>query len=231
MPGKRGNSEGSITKRADGRWMARITLEGGERKTFYAKTRQEAARRLAQAIRDRDTGLPIVGERQTLEQYFNTWLTDIRPTIRPRSWTRYEEMARLHLLPTLGGVVLSRLTSQQLQALYSAKLAEGLAPATVGRLHAVIRRALGEAMQLGLTQRNIALLVRAPRPAGHEMCVLTADQAKIFLASIVGDPLEALYVLAITTGMRRGEMLALRWSEIDLDERYLQVRWTLQHLI
>ena len=66
MPGKRGNSEGSIAKRADGRWMARMTLETGERKTFYAKTRQEVARRLAQAIRDRDTGVPIVGERQTV---------------------------------------------------------------------------------------------------------------------------------------------------------------------
>jgi hypothetical protein len=75
-------------KRGDGRWMARITLEGGVRKTFYAKTRQEAARRLAAAIRDRDTGVPIVGERQTVEQYFSTWLSDIRPTIRPRSWVR-----------------------------------------------------------------------------------------------------------------------------------------------
>src|SRR5262249_48021163 len=86
MPSKRGNGEGSICKRADGRWIARITLEGGERKTFYAKTRQEAARRLAAAIRDRDTGVPIVGERQTVEQYLSIWLSDIRPTIRPRSW-------------------------------------------------------------------------------------------------------------------------------------------------
>jgi integrase len=230
MPGKRGNSEGSIVKRADGRWMARITLEGGVRKTFYAKTRQEAARRLAAASRDRDTGVPIVGERQTVEQYFTTWLADIRPTIRPRSWVRYEEMVRLHVLPSLGGTVLSRLTAQQLQALYSAKLAAGFAPATVGRLHAVIRRALGEAARLGLTQRNVATLVRAPRPAGHEMHVLTPLQARTLLSSIVGDPLETLYVLALTTGMRRGELLALHWSEIDLEAGFLQVRWTLQHM-
>jgi integrase len=230
MPGKRGNSEGSIVKRADGRWMARITLEGGVRKTFYAKTRQEAARRLAAAIRDRDTGIPIVGERQTVEQYFSSWLSDIRPTIRPRSWVRYEELVRLHVLPSLGSMVLSRLTAQQLQTLYSTKLAEGFAPATVGRLHAVIRRALGEATRPGLTQRNVAALVRAPRPAGHEMHVLTPSQARKLLASIAGDPLEALYVLALTTGMRRGELLALHWSEIDLEAGFLQVRWTLQHV-
>jgi integrase len=210
--------------------MARITLEGGVRKTFYAKTRQEAARRLAAAIRDRDTGVPIVGERQTVEQYFSTWLSDIRPTIRPRSWVRYEELVRLHLLPSLGSTALSRLTAQQLQTLYSAKLAAGFAPATVGRLHAAIRRALGEAARLGLTQRNIAALVRAPRPAGHEMRVLTPSQAQILLSSIVGDPLETLYVLALTTGMRRGELLALHWSEIDLEAGSLQVRWTLQHM-
>jgi integrase len=230
MPGKRGNSEGSISKRADGRWMARLTLEGGERKTLYTKTRQEAARRLAAAIRDRDMGVPIVGERQTVEHYLSTWLSDIRPTIRPRSWVRYEELVRLHLLPSLAGTILPRLTAQQLQTLYSAKLAEGLAPATVGRLHAVVRRALGEATRLGLTQRNVATLVRAPRPAGHEMHVLTPSQARVLLSSIVGDPLEALYVLALTTGMRRGELLALHWSEIDLEGGFLQVRWTLQHM-
>jgi integrase len=230
MPGKRGNNEGSISKRADGRWMARLTLDGGERKTFYARTRQEAARRPAAAMRDRDTGVPIVGERQTVEQYFSAWLSTIRPTIRPRSWVRYEEMVRLHLLPSLGGTILSRLSAHQLQTLYSAKLAEGLAPATVGRLHAVARRALGEATLLGLTQRNVATLVRAPRSAGHEMRVLTPSQARVFLTSIAGDPLEPLYVLALTTGMRRGELLALHWSEIDLEAGYLQVRWTLQHV-
>src|SRR5260370_28444807 len=188
MRGKRGNSEGSITKRADGRWMARLTPEGGHRKTLYTTTRQEAARRLAAAIRDRDMGVPIVGARQTVEHYRSTWLSDIRPTIRPRSWVRYEELVRLHLLPSLAGTILSRLTAQQLQTLYSAKLAEGLAPATVGRLHAVVRRALGEATRLRLTQRNAATLVRAPRPAGHALHVLTPSQARAVLSRIGGDP-------------------------------------------
>ncbi len=230
MAAKRGNNEGSITKRSDGRWVARLTLEGGARKYIYAKTRQEAARLLAAAIRDRDAGIPIVGEKQTVGQYLTTWLANIQPTIRPRSWIRYEEIVRLHVVPALGNTVLSRLTPQQVQSLYTAKLAEGLAPATVARLHAVIRRALGEATRTGLTQRNIATLVTPPRPVRKEMRVFSPEQARSFLAAIEEEPLAALYVLALTTGMRRGELLALHWDDIDLETGYVQVRQTVQHM-
>lgn len=230
MSGKRGNSEGSIVHRSDGRWMARVTLPDRTRKTFYAKTRQEASRLLAAALRDRDAGLPIVGEKQTVIQYLTQWLSDIKPTIRPRSLIRYEEMVRLHVLPTLGTVPLARLTPQQVQALYTAKLDQGLAPATVARIHAVLRRAFGEAARMGVVQRNVVALVRPPRPVHKEMQVFTPEQARTFLAAIVDDPLEALYVLALTTGMRRGELLALHWADVDLDGGYVLVRFTVQHL-
>jgi integrase len=227
---KRGNNEGSLSRRPDGRWEARITLEDGRRKSFYGKTRQEAARQLTQALRDRDAGLPIVGEKQTLAQYLALWLKDIAPTIRPRSLQRYEEAVRLHVNPHLGSTTLSRLAPQQLQTFYTVKLEEGLAPATVARLHAVLRRALGEAFRLGLVQRNVATLVRAPRPTHHEMRTLSPEQARTLLEAARDDPLEALYVLAITTGMRRGELLALHWADVNLDERFLQVRYTVQHV-
>lgn len=227
---KRGNNEGSLSRRPDGRWEARITLEDGRRKSFYGKTRQEAARQLTQALRDRDAGLPIVGEKQTLAQYLALWLKDIAPTIRPRSLQRYEEAVRLHINPHLGATTLSRLVPQQLQTFYTLKLEEGLAPATVARLHAVLRRSLGEAFRLGLVQRNVATLVRAPRPTHHEMRTFSPEQARTLLEAAHDDPLEALYVLAITTGMRRGELLALHWADINLDERFLQVRYTVQHV-
>ncbi len=230
MADKRGNSEGSIRRRSDGRWEARVVLENGQRKSFYAKTRQEVSRLLAGALRDRDAGLPIVGEKQTVEQYLTQWLNDIKPTIRLRSWIRYEEAVRLHVLPRLGSVVLSRLSPQQVQSLYTVKLSEGLAPATVARIHAVLRRAFGEATRMGIIQRNVVALVRPPRPIAKEMRVLTPEQARIFLAAVVDDPLEALYVLALTTGMRRGEMLALHWADVNLEARFIQVRFTVQHI-
>lgn len=230
MPNKRGNNEGSITKRSDGRWQACVTLDGGKRKFFYAKTRQEAARLLTNALRDRDRGLPIVGEKLTMAQYLTQWLKDIAPGLKPRSLQRYEEDARLRIVPALGRTPLARLTAQQVQMLYSATLGEGLAPGTVAHLHAVLRRALGEAQRLGLVQRNVATLVKAPRPAKHEMHTLAPEEARRLIEVAADDRLEALYVLALTTGMRRGELLALHWSDVDLEDGYVQVRYTLQHL-
>lgn len=228
MPGKRGNNEGSIVKRSDGRWMARVTVGGGERKTFYAKTRQEAARLLANALRDRDKGLLIVGEKQTVDVYLTAWLETMKPIIRPRTWQRYHEFVHLHLLPQLGRVVLSRLTPQQVQEVYAAKLAAGLSSTTVAHLHALLHRALGAALRLGLVQRNVSELVEAPKVATHEMATLTPDQARRFLDVAATDRLDALYVLALTTGMRQGELLALKWHAVDLDQATLQVRASLQ---
>src|SRR5215471_13025675 len=99
MGAKRGNSEGSITKRPDGRWEARISLPDGKRKSLYAKTRQEAARRLAEAVRDRDRGLPVLGERQTVARFLATWLDIVRPSVGVGTWKTYEEIVRLHLTP------------------------------------------------------------------------------------------------------------------------------------
>jgi integrase len=222
--GKRGNNEGSITKRADGLWEARITLEGGKRKSFYAKTRKEAARKLAELIRDRDKGLPIVTDRQTVEQYFTSWLEVMRAKIRPRTWKRYEQYVRVHLLPTLGSVVLAKLSAQHLQSLYAAKLKEGSSQTTVHHLHMLIHTALDAAVRLELVPRNVSDLVDPPSMAHHEMAVLSPLQARSLIEAAAGDRFEALYVLALTTGMRLGELLALQWGDVDLDAGTLQVR-------
>jgi integrase len=97
-------------------------VENGRRKYFYAKTRQEVARRLAQALRDRDSGLSVVGEKLTVAQYLAQWLDDIAPSLKPRSLQRYEEDVRLRLVPALGKTSLARLSAQQVQSLYSAEL-------------------------------------------------------------------------------------------------------------
>jgi integrase len=227
---KRGNSEGSITRRKDGLWEARITLEGGKRKSFYAKTRQQAARRLAEALRDRDSGISVADERQTVGQYLASWRDATKSTVRPRTWQRYEQYVRLHLIPTLGAVVLSKLTAQQVQGLYAKKLAEGLSTTTVHHLHMVLHRALDAALRLELVHRNVCDMVDPPRMAHHEMTTLSEDQARAFLSAAAGDRLEALYVLALATGMREGEMLALKWRDVDLEQGTLQVRATLQNI-
>ena len=184
---KHGNGEGSIRKRADGLWEARLHLPNGKRKSLYGETRQEVARKLAEARRDRDRGIPIVGEKQTVAQYVANWLEMVKPTIRPRTWTRYRELLTLHVVPTLGKVPLSKLTAQHVLTLYRAKLDAGFSPTTVHHLGTVLHGAWR-------------------RPSGLRRSRL-----------------------AVTTGMRQGELLALRRGDVDLNRSTLSVRATLQH--
>ncbi len=224
MSTKRGNNEGSITKRPDGLWEARITLDDGKRKSFYGKTRQEAARKLAAALRDRDAGLPVVGGAQTVGQYLSAWLAASKATVRLRTWRGYETHVRRHALPTLGALNLVKLTPQHVQLLYAKKLEEGLSSTSVHHLHVVLHRALDAALRLGLVQRNVCEMVEVPRIRHHEMTTLSEAQAQKLLTTAQGARLEALYVLALATGMRQGELLALKWRDVDLDGATLQVR-------
>jgi flagellar biosynthesis component FlhA len=161
----------------DGLWEARVALPDGKRKSLYAKTRQAVARKLAEALRDRDKELPVVTDRQTVEQYFLSWLSVIRAKIRHSTWRKYEVHVRLHILPTLGKVVLAKVTTQQLQDLYARKLAEGLDRTSVHHLHAVVHMALDAAVRLELVQCNVSDLVDPPSRDRPEMAVLSPAQA------------------------------------------------------
>jgi len=227
---KRGNNEGNIKRRSDGRWEARIMTRDGARKSFYGRTRREVARRLTEALRDQDQGLPIVGDRQTVEQYLTSWLESAKPTIKLSTWIRYERFVRRDALPALGAIPLSKLSPQHLQSLYSSRLAAGVAPTTVIHLHALLHLALDEALRLGLVQRNVTNLVNPPRRVREEMKALTPEQARRFLEPAAETSLEAFSVLAVMMGMRIGELLALKWRDVDLDRHTAQVRATVQRL-
>jgi integrase len=231
MAGKRANGEGHVRKRADGRWEAMVTLPAGKRKSFYRKTRAEASAALTIALRDLGQGMPIVAEKQTVGEYLTSWLDGAAYSLAPRSITRYRGHIEHTLQPALGRIRLAKLSPQQVQALYARKLEEGAAPGSVRQLHAVLRRALGEAHRIGLVPRNVATLVKVPKPIRHDMQVLSPDEARILLAAVEGDRLEALYVLALTTGMRIGELLALRWTDVDLQTKTpaVHVRATLRY--
>ena len=139
---RRANGEGSIYRRKDERWCATVSVDGGKRKSFYGKRREDVARKLAVALKARQDGLPLPAERQTVAQFLSDWLESVRPSLRPRTHLRYEELIRLHAVPEVGRVGLSRLGPQHLERLYSNRLEAGLSPATVRQLHAVLRRAL-----------------------------------------------------------------------------------------
>jgi len=225
---KRGRGEGTVYKRADGRWAAAVTLPNGRRKYFYAATRQEVARKLTAALKARQDGLPLASGRETVGAFLRTWLEAIRPSVRPRTWQRYEEYVRIHVAPALGKLPLARLQPHHLQRLYADRLKVGASPTDVRHLHSVIHHALKDGVRWGLIAHNVADLVTPPRIQRREMQTLSPEEARRFLEAAAGDRLEALYTLAITTGMRQGELLALRWQDVDLEAGTVQVRGTLQ---
>ena len=213
----RGKNEGTIFKRTDGRWVAMMSVGYGQRKSFYGKTRQEVQRQLAAAQRDIDAGIPLVTDRQTVAQYLQSWLETMKPTMEFSSWNRNREYVELHIVPAVGHVRLRDLTAQQVQQLYANRLMAGLSSSTVRHLHATLHKALKDAERLGLVARNVCKLVNVPRMAETEICPLSSAQARLLLATVARTRMEALYVLALTTGMRLSELLGLRWSDLDLD--------------
>lgn len=244
MPNRRGRGEGSIYRRAsDGLWLGVVTLEeSGRRRTVSGKTRQEVQRKLGAMQREIEQGMAPADGRQTIEQYLTVWLQTIKPPmVGEGAWVCHETYARLHIIPRLGRVKLGKLTPQMVQTLYAALLEQGLSSTTVNHLHGSLHKALDAAVRLRLIGSNAADFVDVPRMAHFDIHPLTVEQSRAFLdgASFehYGERLEALFTLALATGLREGELLALHWRDVDLARGKvnapilgsLSVRWNLRY--
>jgi integrase len=219
--GKRGNGEGSIGRRKSGGWYAQYTVytsEGRKRRTLYGKTRQEVATKLSKALADREGGLTFDAGSLTVGEYMTRWLShSVRDTVSQKTYERYESIVRVHLSPALGRIRLKALTSDHVRGLYREKLNSGLAPRTVLHIHRTLSKALKQATDDGLIPRNAAASVKPPQARREEMQPLSRNQVGMFLDTVKGDRMEALYVLAVTSGLRQGELLALKWEDVDLE--------------
>jgi len=166
---------------------------------------------------------------QAHKQYLTRWLEDIvKRKNRPATYRSYEQLVRLHILPAIGEVLLTKVTTQQVRAMLNAKQDAGLSSRTVQYLHAVLRKALNVAWKDQAVARNVAALVDPPRVAAKEVQPLTTNEARAFLKAIQTDRLEALFTVAISLGLRQGEALALRWRDIDLESGTLRVQYAIQ---
>src|SRR5918999_2109591 len=230
MPRKKakGNRQGSVypRKNKDGKitgYLGAYFGPDGKRRYVSAKSKTECERKLRAAMVDADKGLVFDAGKITVGQYLNNWLTGIKGTVRQRTWERYEQFVRVHLVPAFGGIKLSNLTRAHLKTLYASKT--DLSPTTIRHLHAAIHKALDEAVADNLMARNVATNIKLPKMRKKEIHPLNPDQAKAFLEAARGDRYEALYVLAIHYGLRRGELLGLKGS--DLQGNTLQVRRTM----
>jgi len=235
MRTRRANGEGTRARlRKDGRWVVQITVprpEGGvQRLDVYGTTAAEvtdAAKR--EQIRHVDAGGYRKPDRKTLGTFLDQWLVDVAaPTVRPSTLRLYRGIVKNHLKPSLGHIQLLTLTPPMV-ARAIAGGGDDPAPARTRQLaYVILRAALDVAVKWELARVNVAGAVDKPRVARAEFTVLTPEEVSELLAAASVERLRALYMAAIFTGLREGELLALTWAEVDLDAGAIEVRYTLE---
>lgn len=227
---KRGNGEGTVCERSDGRWQGSLRLPNGQRKHVYGKTQRECRENL-QNVRDQiRRGLPLAPERLTLAAHLQHWIEAVvRPNRRRSTYIGYEVNVRLHIVPHLGAYRLTQLQPHHVEEWLSTLRESSLSPRTVQYAHAVLRAGLEHALRQDLIARNVAKLVEGVRVERADVQPLEPEQVHALLKAAEGDRLEALYVLAVYSGLRRGELLGLEWNALDLDAEEMRVNVQAQH--
>lgn len=244
----RANGEGTIFKRTrngNTKWYAELVIgfEAGTGKKqvirHTADTRRECADWLIDRQKDRNAGTLVKPTKETVETFLTDWLeTTVSLEVKPRTLADYRFLVRTYILPHLGHIELQKLETKHIQALYHRAVTEGfkaksrkvqkpLSPRTVELLHSVLHKGLQYAVDLDKLPRNPADKVKKPRVEKKQMGVLEPDQVIRFLEEIQKERLHALFILLVTCGLRFGEALGLRWSDVNLDTRSLTIGQTL----
>jgi integrase len=228
----RGKKEGTIALRKDGRWCARIDLgyQNGKRrrKSIYGYTRAEVAAALTATLANTAKGEPIPDARATVASLIKQWLDSIAVTRKPRTCEFYELTARLHVIPDLGRIQLSKLEPMTVQKLIGRK-AQELSPCTARHIRATLRAALSFAVKNRLITFNAASRTECAKD-DHEIKPLTAEEAARLLQTAEGTPIGMMLVLAVRLGLRRGELLGLEWRDVDFAERTLKIERAVQRI-
>jgi integrase len=226
---RRVNGDGSLTKRADGRWMGRYYAwtSAGTRKriTVYGRTRQEAADKMREAQERNRQGIPVPDRAWKLGDWLDYWLEHVvAANRRPATHALYELVVRKDLKPALGKCLLVRLTVARVQAFLNDQLAAGHSIRRVQIMRTVLSSALTRAMREELVVRNVARLAELPTWERRPIAPWTVAEARAFLGAAEGDPLYPAFLLLLLYGLRRGEVLGLRWRDVDESDREIRIR-------
>jgi integrase len=203
------------------------------------KSRREAQKWVRSVLTDVDKGIYRQPTKETLAAYLRRWVEALRPpagNLRQSTWLKYRTLSESYIIPRLGSVLVQQLAPDQLDLIYSELLTSGrvggngrkgggpLSPSTVNAVHVVLHRALKDGVRKGLVLRNVADFADPPRPVKPEIECWTREEARAFLEALRENRLYAAYHLALASGMRRGELLGLRWADVDLDKGMISVR-------
>lgn len=236
MAGKRKNGEGTFDQVVKSgiryyRWRGTLGVDPvsgkANRKTLYARTDKELREKVKAALSDFERGAVNAPKKMTVAVWLDQWLSECCQDIKGRTRDTYRSAIDNHIVPALGGVKLADLTAAQVQAFVN-RLADQVSPKSVKNFHGVLHRALEKAVQWGYIPRNVADACSLPRISKQEVSFLAGDDLKRFLAAIKGNPYEAVFLVAIFTGMREGELLGLCWPEVNFTRGTIDVIQQLQ---
>jgi integrase len=219
-------SEGSIFQRKDGSWCGKWKDATGKWRYLYRKTRVEAKAALRKALQDRDNGI-VPASKMSVSAFLDEWLDELADTVSRRTWLNRESLIRVHLKTTIGTKQLAKLTHKDIQVIYRAKIAEGLAPSTVKRIHILLNQVLKVAVRRKYISTNPIEEATPPKEHRIERQIFSPQQVKRLLDAVRGTRFECAYVLGATCGLRIGETLGLRFEDVSFDEGKIKVCRTL----
>ncbi|MEX0781286.1 MAG: site-specific integrase [Dehalococcoidia bacterium] len=211
--------------------MGRITIGYGQRRSVYGHTKAETLKKMRDEIRRAEDGMPSPDGRTTVATFLREWLDGpAKARLKASSFRTYFANVEQHIIPEIGSHRLTKLRPEHVDVLLARKQAAGLSPRSIQYMRAILRSALAWAEKRGRVARNVAALSDAPRVVRQEIHPLTPEQARTLVAACQGHPLGALIVTALDTGIRQGEALGLRWSDVDFERHELRVAQALQRI-
>lgn len=229
MVKRRGNHEGSIYRRPNGKWQALVSFQGKRiAKTFY--TKEESQRWIREMSRKRDKGVSYTWVQFSVEEYFADWLIGLQTTLRPNTFHQYQANIQRHILPELGRYRLVDVKHFHLEQFYVAKLENGVGARTIQLSHSILHSAFKKAKHLGLILDNPAALASRPKYERPAIKILSDDQVTQLLIAVEGHRIRPIVYLAVTSGMRQGELLGLRWGDMNWSQNTLRIQRQLQRI-
>lgn len=222
-----GNNEGSVHKLPNGRWRGQVSRDG-HRLSKVFPTQRECLVWVRKNRNQIDDGMTYTSTQLTLGEYIQGWLTNAKSTKRLTTWVHYDQLYRLYISPNIGCIKLKDLRAEHIQRLYNQLLEKDIGVHTVRKIHALLHCTLKHAVKIGSINLNPASFVDPPRKPTQEVAIFTESQVSQMLVAAKGNRWEALYHLAIVTGMRESELLGLRWTDLDWVQHFLKVERQLQ---
>lgn len=226
---------GTIRQRKDGTWEARYTLgrdpgTGKQiQKSVYGKTQKEVRKKLTEITHSLDMGIYTEPDKITLSKWLEIWLSEyVSNNVKPFTYKSYETQCRVHIIPNLGRIKLQSLNVPSVQAFYNSLLKQGLSPKTIKNVHGVLHKALDKALKIGYINFNPANLCELPRVEKKEIKPLSNENIKVFLRALEAEEFKNLYLVALFTGMRQGEILGLTWDCVDFKNGTITINKQLQ---